>query len=66
MTNWEYKLLTSADLEKQGFLVKSVEPLEVEKYLNSLGAEGWEIVNLDFIDTTAFIDFRGVAKRPLA
>lgn len=65
MQNWEYKFLSTADLEKRGFLLKRVEPAEVEKYLNSLGREGWEIINLDFIDTTAFIDFRGIAKRPV-
>ena len=63
MTNWEYKFLTAADLEKRGFF-KSVKPEQVENYFNSLGDEGWEIINVDFTDTTAFIDFRGVAKRP--
>ncbi len=62
MTKWEYKLITTAELEKRGF-IKSVKPEDAEKYFNALGDEGWEIVNLDFIDTTAFIDFRGVAKR---
>lgn len=63
MTKWEYRFLTAADLEKRGFF-KSLQPEQVEEYLNSLGEEGWEIINLDFTDTTAFIDFRGVAKRP--
>ena len=62
MTKWEYKFLTAADPEKRGFF-KGVKPEEVEKYFNSLGDEDWEIVNVDFTDTTAFIDFRGVAKR---
>ncbi len=64
MTKWEYKYLNAADLEKRGFLIKSVEPGQIESYFNSLGNEGWEVVNIDFIDTTAFIDFRGIAKRP--
>jgi len=64
MTKWEYKFLNGADLEKRGFLIKSVEPEQIETYFNSLGDDGWEIVSLDFIDTTAFIDFRGIAKRP--
>lgn len=63
MTQWEYKVVTTADLEKKGFF-KSVKQQEVEKYFNLLGYEGWEIINIDFTDTTAFIDFRGVAKRP--
>jgi hypothetical protein len=64
MTKWEYKFLTTADLEKRGFIVKSVEPEQIEGYLNSLGDEGWEVISVDFIDTTAFIDFRGIARRP--
>jgi len=64
MANWEYKLLSTVDLEKRGLLVKSAEPDEVEKYFNSLGSEGWEIISIDFIDTTAFLDFRGIARRP--
>lgn len=64
MTKWEYKFLSPADLEKRGFLIKSVEPEQIETYFNSLGDEGWEIVSIDFIDTTAFIEFKGIAKRP--
>lgn len=64
MTKWEYKFLTAEDLEKRGFLIKSVEPEQIESYFNALGDEGWELITVDFIDTTAFINFRGVAKRP--
>ena len=63
MTKWEYLFLTTADLEKRGFF-KSVQPEDVEKYFNALGNDGWEIIAIDFIDTTSFIDFRGVARRP--
>ena len=63
MTKWEYKFLTAADLEVRGFL-KSADPEQVENYFNSLGEEGWEIINVDFIDTTTFIDFKGIARRP--
>ena len=63
MTKWEYLFLTTADLEKRGFF-KSVAPEEVEKYFNALGEDGWEIINVDFTDTQAFLDFRGVARRP--
>ncbi|MEO1524652.1 MAG: DUF4177 domain-containing protein [Planctomycetota bacterium] len=62
MSKWEYKFITAADLERRGFF-KSVEPEDIEKYFNALGEEGWEIVNVDFTDTSSFIDFRGVAKR---
>lgn len=63
MTKWEYKFLNAADLERRGFF-KNLEPDQVEEYFNSLGEEGWEIINVDFTDTTSFIDFRGVARRP--
>ncbi|MCR9198401.1 MAG: DUF4177 domain-containing protein [Planctomycetaceae bacterium] len=65
MPTWEYKYLSAEDLEKRGFF-RSVKPEDVEKYFNALGAEGWEIINVDFTDTNAFIDFRGVARRPCA
>ncbi|MFN3192917.1 MAG: DUF4177 domain-containing protein [Aureliella sp.] len=63
MTKWEYKFINAADLEKSGFF-KTVQPEEVEKYLNSLGEDGWEVIVMDFTDTSTFIDFRGVARRP--
>ncbi|MEM1067545.1 MAG: hypothetical protein AAGG48_23300 [Planctomycetota bacterium] len=63
MTKWEYRVITASDLEKRGFF-KSVQPEDIERYLDLLGSEGWEIINIDFTDTTAFLDFRGVAKRP--
>lgn len=63
MNQWEYKLLSTNDLEKRGFF-KSIDPSDAEKYFNSLGDEGWEIINIDFIDTTAFIGFHGLARRP--
>ena len=63
MAKWEYKFISAADLEKRGFF-KSIKPEEVEKYFNSLGEDGWEIINVDFTDTSAFIDFRGIARRP--
>jgi len=67
MEKWEYLLLDSKKLESaEGgvFTQKKVELEEAEKYLNRLGEEGWEIIDLDFDslihDTGAFV---GVAKR---
>jgi len=62
MTKWEYKFISAGDLESRGFF-KSVKAEDIEKYFNSLGDEGWEIINVDFTDTSSFIDFRGVARR---
>ena len=46
------------------FQPKKISPEEAEKYLNKIGEEGWEIIDLDFDflihDTGAFV---GVAKR---
>lgn len=64
MTKWEYKYLDSLDIEEGGFL--AVKPREsVEGYLNELGAAGWEIINLDFVEVEGRTSFVGVAKREL-
>jgi len=65
MDKWEYKLIDSRHIEKEGSIFKSTRPLEkVEEYLNQLGNEGWEIIDLNFEglshDTGTFV---GVAKR---
>ena len=63
---WEYKIIDSDEAEKGGFLKRrTVE--QVETYLNALGAEGWEIVDLDFQMDAAgrgTTHFHGIAKRP--
>ena len=41
---WEYKIIDSAKAKKSGFL-KGVTIESAEEYLNSLGAEGWEIID---------------------
>ena len=63
---WEYKVVDSSEAEKGGFLKgRTVE--QVEKYLNALGAKGWEIIDLDFqMDATmpgGPTHFHGLAKR---
>ena len=67
MEKWEYLLIDSkklASVEGGFFSQKKVSIEEAEKYLNKLGEEGWEIIDLDFDflihDTGAFV---GVAKR---
>ncbi len=64
---WEYKIIDSDEAEKGGFM-KGRTVQQVEAYLNVLGAEGWEIVNLDFqMDLTmpgGPTHFHGLAKRP--
>jgi hypothetical protein len=70
MDKWDYKLLDSKklpDAEKGIFAQSKVSLREAEQYLNKLGAEGWEIIDIDFDflihDTGAFV---GVAKRKIA
>jgi hypothetical protein len=67
MTKWEYKLIDSkklSDAEKGIFKQTKVTLEEAENYLNKLGEEGWEVIDLDFDflihNTGAFV---GVAKR---
>jgi len=67
MDKWEYRLLNSKNLttaEGGLFKQKTVTLEKAEKYLNILGEEGWEIIDLDFDflvhETGAFV---GVAKR---
>ena len=67
MDKWEYKLLDSKKLpeaERGIFTQAKVTLAEAEMYLNKLGEEGWEIIDIDFDflvhDTGAFV---GVAKR---
>ncbi|GAA6152067.1 DUF4177 domain-containing protein [Pseudoteredinibacter isoporae] len=64
---WEYKIIDSEKAEKGGFLSgRTIQ--QAEDYLNKLGAEGWEIIDLDFrMDPTmpgGPTHFHGVAKRP--
>ena len=49
MRRWEYKLISANDVAGEGgFKGKSREV--VESYLNNLGQEGWEVINVDFPD----------------
>ncbi|BDX06284.1 DUF4177 domain-containing protein [Planctobacterium marinum] len=63
---WEYKIIDSNSVEKAGFL-KGRTLEAVEAYLNELGQDGWEIIDLDFnMDPTlpgGPTHFLGVAKR---
>ncbi|AWL10704.1 hypothetical protein HMF8227_00196 [Saliniradius amylolyticus] len=63
---WEYKIVDSSLAEKEGFL-KGRTVDSVESYLNSLGQDGWEIIDIDFnMDPTipgGPTHFHGLAKR---
>lgn len=65
MKRWEYKIVDSKDVPAPGvFKGRSREALEA--YLNDLGAEGWEIINIDSLELERRTEFVGVAKREKA
>jgi len=59
---FEYKIIDSRDVSSAG-LFKGRKREDVEAYLTSLGAEGWEIINLDFRELEGGLEFAGIAKR---
>lgn len=64
MAKWEYKILDSnAVPDAKGIIPKPKKISDIEAYLNRLGADGWEIVNLDFKELSSPREFVGVAKR---
>jgi hypothetical protein len=63
MTRWEYKLVDSKDVAREGvFKGRTREALE--KHLNELGEQGWELVSADFNELESRTSFVGVVKRP--
>jgi len=64
MTKWEYKIVDSKDVSGGGIL-KGKDRADVEAYLNGLGMDGWEIINLDFNELENRFEFSGVAKREI-
>ncbi len=64
MSKWEYLIVDSKDVPAGGFF-RGKDRSEVDDYLNRLGQDGWEIVNLDFRELEGRFEFTGVAKRQL-
>ena len=64
MRRWEYRIVDSKDVPREGMFKGRKRPA-IEGYLNSLGAEGWELVNLDTLELEGRTEFVGVAKREL-
>lgn len=56
MANWEYKVISSG---KGGF----ASPALMEKFINDLGQEQWEIINFHTLPENA-LAFTGLARRP--
>jgi hypothetical protein len=62
MKKWEYMIIDSSDVPS-GSIFKGRDRAEVDRYLNEIGLQGWEIVNIDFRDLDNRMEFTGVAKR---
>jgi hypothetical protein len=62
---WEYMIIDSNEMGR-GIdlkdLISGPRKEKVEKYLNQIGSEGWEVVNIDFVDELR-VHFTGLAKR---
>lgn len=65
MKTWEYYVLTPDEVERSGFF-QTVDPKALQARLNELGSTGWELVSIDFLDTTSTLHFRAVMKRERA
>lgn len=62
MKKYEYKIVDTRDLESAG-LFKSRKREDVEAYLSSFGAKGWELVNVDFRELEGGLEFAGIMKK---
>ena len=60
MTEWEYKVIDT-EQAKGSFLGRT--PEHVEEYLNQFGAEGWEIVAMDYRELSGNLRVYCIAKR---
>jgi hypothetical protein len=65
MRKWEYMIIDSNELGSGRGIRQFMEgpgKENLERYLNQIGSEGWEIVNIDFVDELRS-QFMGLAKR---
>ena len=62
MKKWEYRIIDSKDISREG-IFKGRSREKIEEYLNRLGEEGWEIINIDGYELESRTSFIGVAKR---
>jgi uncharacterized protein DUF4177 len=62
MQRFKYKVIDSRDVASAG-LFKGRKREDIEEYLNTLGQEGWELVNVDFRELEGGLEFAGVMKQ---
>ena len=65
MKKFEYKVVDTRDVESAG-LFKGRERADIEEYLNTLGADGWELVNADFRELEGGFEFAGIMKKDVS
>jgi hypothetical protein len=64
MKKWEYRIIDTRDAPGSGiFRSKGKKRRAIEAYLNELGGQGWEVVNLDALEWQPCLTFLGVARR---
>ena len=62
MKKWEYRIIDTKEVPGGGiFHGKSREA--VEAYLNELGEQGWEIINIDALELQSYGAALDLAKR---
>mgnify|MGYP000719438208 CR=1 FL=1 len=64
MKKYQYKIIDTRDVETTG-LFKGRKREDVEAYLCSLGAKGWELVNGDFRELEGGLEFAGIMKKEI-
>ena len=62
MKKWEYRIIDTKEVPGGG-IFKAKSRQAVEAYLNELGEQGWEVVNIDALEWKGCMAFLGVAKR---
>ncbi|EAR09955.1 hypothetical protein [Reinekea blandensis] len=64
MKTFDYKIIDTRDVDKAG-MFKGRKREDIEAYLCSLGAEGWELVNVDFRELEGGLEFAGIMKKAI-
>jgi hypothetical protein len=62
MKKWEYRIIDTKEVLGGG-VFKGKSRQAIEAYLNELGRQGWEVVNIDVLELEGRMEFVGVAKR---
>ncbi len=62
MKQYTYKIIDTCDVKAAG-IFKGRKREDVEAYLNTLGSDGWELVNVDFRELEGGLEFAGIMKK---